>query len=115
MTAPDERRLESVGELRDLLERHRMAAGNIDHQAAQRIELRALFRNGSSDDVNQIDVIAQLGDCGTRQDGIDGLAQRLRTDAEGASSILVDFDADYLGGLVPVEVDVARIRSLSEQ
>ena len=67
MTAPDERRLEPIGELRDLLERHRMAAWNIDHQAAQGLELGALLWNGARDDVDQVDIIADLGDGRARQ------------------------------------------------
>ncbi len=37
------------------------------------------------------------------------------TDAERPGPILVHFDTNYLGRLVPVKVDVPRIRSLAEQ
>ena len=62
MAAPDQRRFDPVGELRDLLKRHRTPARHVDHQAAQGLQLGALVGNGAGDDVDQIDIIAQLRD-----------------------------------------------------
>ena len=90
------------------------AAGGLDHEAAQGLELGALLGDGAGDDVDQVDVVAHLGDGRARQHGIDGLAQRLRADAERAGAILIDLDANHLGRLVPVEVDVARVRRVAE-
>ena len=50
-----------------------------------------------------------------RQNGIDGLTQCLRTDAERPSPVLIYLDADHFGRLVRVEVDISCIRSFSEQ
>jgi hypothetical protein len=61
MAAPDQRRFDPVGELRDLFERHRTSARHVDHQATQGLQLGALVGNGAGDDVDQIDIIAQLG------------------------------------------------------
>ena len=115
MAAPDQRRFDPVGELGDLLKRHRPPARHVDHQAAQGLQLGALVGNGAGDDVDQIDIIAHLGDGRARQDGIDGLTQCLRTDAERPSPVLIHLDANHLGRLVPVEVDISRIRRLAEQ
>ena len=115
LPAPDQRRLEAVRELGDLLERHRAAAGGLDHEAAQGLELGALLGDGAGDDVDQVDIVAHLGDGRPRQHGIDGLAQGLRADAERAGTVLIDLDTDHLGRLVPVEVDIPCARRVAEQ
>ena len=62
MAAPDQRRFDPVGEFRDLLERHRPSARHVDHEAAQGLQLGALVGNGAGDNVDQIDIVAHLGD-----------------------------------------------------
>jgi hypothetical protein len=115
MATPDQRRFDPVGELRHLLKRDRTPARQIDHQTSQGLQLGALVRNGAGDDVDQIDVIAQLRHRRARQDGINGLAQCLRTDAESTSPVLIHLCADDFGRLVPIEVDVPCIWILAQQ
>ena len=114
LPAPDQRRLEDIRELSHLLQRYRFAAGNVEHKAAQGVELRALLRNRAGHDVDEVDAVAHLRHARARQDSIDGLAQGLRADAERTGAILIHLDADDLRGLVPVEVDVARVRGAAE-
>src|SRR6478609_9318096 len=109
MATPDQRRFEPVRELRDLLKWHRAPARHADHQTAQGFQPGALFRNGASDDVDQINIVAQWGDARARQDGINSLAECLRTDTKSARPILIHLDADDLRRLVPIEVDVTGI------
>ena len=115
MAAPDQRRFDPVGEFSDLLKRHRPPARHVDHEAAQGLQLGALLGNGAGDDVDQIDIIAHLGDGRAGQNGIDGLTQCLRTDAQRPSPVLIHLNADDLGRLVPVEIDISRIGRLAEQ
>jgi hypothetical protein len=94
LPAPDQWRLERIGELCHLFQRNRPAAGDVEHQAAQGFELRAFLRDRTGDDIDEVDAVAQLRHACARQDSVDGLTQGLRADAERTRAILVHFYAD---------------------
>ena len=108
LPAPDQRRLERVGQRCDLRERNVASTRHLEPQIAQGLDLRPLLRHGARDDIDEVGRIAQLRDRGARQHRIDVVGQLLRADAEGTRAVLIDLDLDGLGGLVPVVVDVAR-------
>src|SRR5271166_1432315 len=66
------------------------------------------------DNIDKVDIVTHLGDGRPRQNGVDGLAQRLRADAELTGTVLVDLDTDHLGRLVPVKVDILCARRIAE-
>jgi hypothetical protein len=114
LPAPNQWRLERIGELCHLFQRKRPAAGDVEHQAAQGFELRAFLGYRTGDDIDEVDAIAQLRHACARQDSVDGLTQGLRADAERTRAVLVYFYADNLRGLVPVKIYVARVRGVAE-
>ena len=115
LPAPDQWRLERVGERCDLRQRDIASARRIKRQIAQRLQLGAFLREGAGDDVYQVGVVAKLRDLGAGQDRIDVVGKLLRDDAECASAVLIDIDPDHLGRLVPVVIDIARVGILAEQ
>ena len=59
--------------------------------------------------VDQVDVVAHLGDDRAGDGGIQHGGERLRAQAEPARLVLVDLDAHLAGRLVPVEIDAPRV------
>ena len=75
-------------------------------QGAQGRKRHTLFIGRAGDDIDQIDVVAHLGNGGAGYDGIQNTGQCLRTEAEQARLILVDANAHLAAGLDPVKIDL---------
>src|SRR5262249_39403309 len=107
---PDDRVILIKFEPRKLAERNRAPAWQWNLQCRQRRQRDALLIGGARDDVDQLDVIAQLGNRGAGKDGIEQACQRLGAQAEEAGLVLMDANAYLPAGLDPVEVDMRRLR-----
>ncbi len=70
---------------------------------------------GPRHDVDQVDVVAELGDRGAAVDRVELLGDRLRAEAELAGAVLVDLDPHRLGLLAPVEVMVSAAPGVPER
>ena len=73
---------------------------------AQGIKRDALFVRRTCDDIDQIDIVAHLGNGGAGYDGIQNAGQCLRAEAKQAGLVLVDANAHLAGGLDPVKIDL---------
>ena len=73
---------------------------------AQGSKRDTLFIRRTCDDIDQIDIVAHLGNGGAGYDGIQNAGQCLRAEAQQARLILVDANAHLAGGLYPVKIDL---------
>ena len=103
---PDQRIFLLIFEGRKLTERNRSPARQRHLQGAQGSKRDTLFVRCTCDDIDQIDIVAHLGNGGAGYDGIENTGQCLRAEAEQTRLILVDTNAHLASGLDPVEIDL---------
>ena len=103
---PDQGIFLPVFEGRKLTERNCSPARQRHLHGAQGIKRDTLFIRRTCDDIDQIDIVAHLGNGGAGYDGIQNAGQCLRAEAQQARLILVDTNAHLAGGLDPVKIDL---------
>ena len=78
------------------------------------VERDALLVGRAHDDVDEVDVVADLGDGAARYHRVEHARQRLRAQPQQARLVLVDADAHLPGRLDPVEIDVHGLRIVGD-
>ena len=108
VATPDQWLLECAFQRGNVEKRQVAPARKGQLQLPQRVERSALVAARSGDHIDEIDVIAQLGDDETARRCVDRLCESLRADPETARLVLVDIDVHGLDGLAPIEPDLSR-------
>ena len=111
LAPPDQREFLLEFESRDLAERHRASVRERKLQRSQGRERDPLLVLGAGDDIDEIDVVAHLGDRRPGHHRVQDLGQRLRAQAQKPGLILIDLDAHLARRLHPVEIDQPEIAS----
>ena len=93
-------------------QRNRGAARRDDLQVLQGFRRTPFGVHRTTDHVDQVDIIVNLGHGRTADNAVHQVRHVLGRQAELARLVLGDVDAQYLAGLVPVENDLADVRAL---
>src|SRR5262249_6520596 len=107
---PDNRSGLRIFERGKLAEGNGAPVGQGNGQLPQRCKRGALFVRRANNHVDQIDVVANLRDRDSGNDGVEYTCEGLRAQTEEPRLILVDLNAHFAREFYPIEVDVLGTR-----